>query len=1475
MKKIYLIIFCSIIPFFNQAQLGQEKIITETFSQPQDSKPFDLNGDGNIDVLVASYGTSELAWYENLGGGVFSAMKIISNINSITIADAGDFDNDGDLDIIAISGSDNIIFYHENIGNGEWGAIQEITNSTSTISSVQISDIDNDGDLDILSALFNDDKIVYFKNLGLGIFSNQIIVNSIIDGPSSVYSADIDNDGELDILVASKNSGQIVWIKNLGNGQFDLLQIISSNTPGARSVYSSDVDGDGNMDVISTSLTGTGWAHDRITLHENSGNGLFNTHQILEYTENSPDGALFSRTADLDSDGDQDIICTYVYAGKIVYFENLGNSNFEELQIISTAIEANTIYPADFDNNGTIDILGTSNSNISWFKNDGFANFGYTPNNENKLKFVYYFTNTCDLNQDGKTDIISINYSSQSQDLSIGWFKNIGGLDFDEQSIIIIDSSRVKDVRCGDVDNDGDIDLIGIGSLSGEIFWFENLGNQIFSSRQIISNDFASTSLLMLYDINNNGLIDIVAFGGNKLVWYNNLGSGLFSTEEIISNTISSSNPRIEVSDIDNDNDLDILSFGSNDTSLFWFEQVSPNTFSSEQLISSDFYAVNLIHASDLDNDGDFDIVYTTNVWGVDDTLNWLPNLGNGVFGAKQQILNNIDNPSSILTVDLDNDGDQDILTSLFSDGFSLIENFGSGSFANQQVLSQFELIQNILSSDLDNDGDSDVIAMSGGKISVYENFSQNIKIKGKVFIDSNQNSSFESNEPGIDDIQIVLSPSNVNYFSQSNGGFEFSLDTGTFEISYLEDTLWNLTTNFNTYFIEVNSSSTIIDTLNFGFYPDTILSIIEPELTGGFPRCNSIVNYWIDLSNNGTTIPSGIYSIKLDDSISFFNSSIVPDSIVGQNVYWHFDSLFYFSQHQINLQVVMPDFMSIGDTLVSVLEVSEINALNEIIYFNQDSLSQLLLCAYDPNDKTSIPTGIGSKGYLSNDLSLEYLIRFQNTGNDTAITVMVRDHLDSDLDWSTFELISSSHSMETYIESDGEVVFNFENIMLPDSNINFLESQGYVKYRISMLPNLSGNTKIENEAKIYFDSNPPIITNKTLNTIYDCNSLVVNYISSVWCLEKEIELITPYDEISSYTWQVDGFINVDSNYFNWLIDTTNTFNITLNISNPICIKDTVITLEILPEIPITFVENTICDNDSIYLENEYRNISGLYTDTIQSFVGCDSILKTNLFVNSSYMAMDIMNICVGDSLLFFGAYHALSGLYYDSLQTVYGCDSVMIVELTPFNNDVGIDSQTACNSFTWINGVTYTSSNTSDSDTIYGGSLHGCDSIVTLDLTINTVDITTITDDPTITSYASNASFKWLDCNNDFLPISTEISSSFTPIQNGDFAVEVTQNNCVDTSDCITISTVGIEVNKTFEHVTIVPNPSSGLIKVDFGSLSNASIVIYSSVGSIVFEEKNINVIEYQLELNEPQGIYFIEISHRDAKKQFKLILE
>ena len=137
---------------------------------------------------------------------------------------------------------------------------------------------------------------------------------------------------------------------------------------------------------------------------------------------------------------------------------------------------------------------------------------------------------------------------------------------------------------------------------------------------------------------------------------------------------------------------------------------------------------------------------------------------------------------------------------------------------------------------------------------------------------------------------------------------------------------------------------------------------------------------------------------------------------------------------------------------------------------------------SFDPNDKVGLPAGV--EGIITPETPIEYLIRFQNTGSDTAFRVEIRDTLPVELEISTFEQGAASHPFRLEISGPGILRFIFDPILLPDSTANVALSQGFVKYRITPKRGLPPGTFIRNRAGIYFDFNAPVMTEATVHQI-------------------------------------------------------------------------------------------------------------------------------------------------------------------------------------------------------------------------------------------------------------------------------------------------------------------------------------------------------------------------------------------------------
>ena len=274
---------------------------------------------------------------------------------------------------------------------------------------------------------------------------------------------------------------------------------------------------------------------------------------------------------------------------------------------------------------------------------------------------------------------------------------------------------------------------------------------------------------------------------------------------------------------------------------------------------------------------------------------------------------------------------------------------------------------------------------------------------------------------------------------------------------------------------------------------------------------------------------------------------------------------------------------------------------------------------------------------------------------------------------------------------------------------------------------------------------------------------------------------------------------------------------------------------------------------------------------------GCDSTV--HLFLNLSYSATgtDTQTACESYTWIDGNTYYNSNNTATFTFQggAASGCDSIVNLDLTILNNSIHVDSHEACNSFTWIDGNTYFTDNDTSTYIIPGAANNGCDSIILLDLQINSVDIGTVTNDPSINATATDATYQWLDCLNDFNPVPNEVNSLFTAQYNSEFAVEISQNNCVDTSDCIIISTVGLPDINVLETIKIFPNPTEGLINLELGDLSNVTINIFNFNNQLIYWEENIEGPKHQIIINCAPGLYYLTIDTQQQQQQVILVKE
>ncbi len=340
---------------------GEKQIITSFLDETRFITGADIDNDGDIDVLATALFVDLVVWYENLDGlGNFSSQQIISNNLLLPLmVSTADLDGDGDLDIIIPSKADNKITWLENTnGQGTFGPQQIISNTSLTPSSVFIADIDGDGDGDIISESSINNFPCWYENLdGLGDFGPQQEITQDTFGSQYIIAGDVDNDGDIDVLGLEAGGNTIAWYENTdGLGTFGPKQIITTEVNSPRQLFMADFDNDGDKDVVYNSQ---GAIIEKLAWQANDGEGNFGPQQLIFINTNNNIvialRGLFA--ADVDNDGDIDVFSSSIGDSKIAWYENLTILGIEESLQQKISLHPN---PA----NSIINITNTSNYTI-------------------------------------------------------------------------------------------------------------------------------------------------------------------------------------------------------------------------------------------------------------------------------------------------------------------------------------------------------------------------------------------------------------------------------------------------------------------------------------------------------------------------------------------------------------------------------------------------------------------------------------------------------------------------------------------------------------------------------------------------------------------------------------------------------------------------------------------------------------------------------------------------------------------------------------------------------------------------------------------------------------------------------------------------------------------------------------------------------------------------------------------------------
>ncbi len=1034
--------------FFDAKPIASSVVIREVHAK------MDVDGDGLIDLIVREDGTFEVGWIKQTDNGPGEYTQISNNsVFFGSFQAAADIDQDGDLDFGLNSG------WAENAdGMGQVWTLHPFV-PISLGGNYDLVDVHGDGFPDIIKTTGGDeDEVVLYTNDGNGNWTGPI---DLFDGPGSginptSVTGDFDGDDDPDLIVLF---GSEAWfLNNDGTGEFSSEAIDYLDFGFSHIVTTFDMDNDDDLDIISYSFPSSFL---EIAWFENNGDGTFEVDPRV-ITENYffdyvPDTDL----GDIDQDGDLDILIhTSGFDDRLAWLEQQDNPSSEYyFHSIEDQPSDAEVMVLDFDNDGLQDILLSNQMDIyenrgqlHWFKNiDGTF---YNP------QTISWADEDCGLlypgnfNGDSVTDLLLV----AKFDDKMFWYPKVEGEANFSQKIFLGYAHAGDKVLIADMDQDGKDDIISlIWGPTLDLDWFHDLNANGDFIQEAIATDLGGIDALTTGYINDDEYPDVIGITADgQVFWMPNDGTGQLGTPSDIFG-LPDGTYFIKSGDVDFDGDDDLAIAGNN--TFYWFENTDANGSFISNVIGTDLYTYGMeLELVDVDQDADLDILGVT----ASEDIFYFKNLGNGNF-------------------------ERTLWGSLLPNSFN-----------------------DVALGDINGDGSTDLVHSSTRGVEVIYNLIGEPTVRGACFFDENADGIRDPNEIGLSTFQIAISPEDAFSYSNGAGEYQFYLFGGTYTLTPQAPNPWVLTTTPESYEVTISDTSATTP-FEFGFYPSEEVLSTDVYVASEPTRCGFDVDFYLTYNNPGTTINDGYLKFLMDTLTSFNYATPAPDSIADNCLFWFYEDQYPSQSEQVVVNLTMPGVEYLGESLY-FLGTSNVTANGQIIFSDGFRYDPVINCSYDPNDKLTYPDLPGDDNFILPDDTLVYTIRFQNTGTDTAFTVHLVDQLDDNLDWSTCQPVAASHPYQMFRSDSGELEFLFEDILLPDSNVNEPASHGFVQYQVLLRENRPEFTVIENFAEIYFDFNPPIITNTTINTlVYTLPQLTIESIAPACANEASGSItITP-----------------------------------------------------------------------------------------------------------------------------------------------------------------------------------------------------------------------------------------------------------------------------------------------------------------------------------------------------------------------------
>lgn len=395
--------------------------------------------------------------------------------------------------------------------------------------------------------------------------------------------------------------------------------------------------------------------------------------------------------------------------------------------------------------------------------------------------------------------------------------------------------------------------------------------------------------------------------------------------------------------------------------------------------------------------------------------------------------------------------------------------------------------------------------------------------ISGSIYVDANNNCMKDPGEAPVrwtvralyngSEVRMTYTDANGDYFLHVPNGFTYTVQVAgnSFNVSC------------------PNSSTHTVTSLpstgnDFGIQCVTNADLAVTMYTPGFRPGVQGHLYVQGLNKYLTCVPpTATVTVTLDPMLTFDSAAVTPVSVSGQTIVFNAGQLATLSQVSwLTWLAVTPSLSAtIGDTLCNTVTIDPVSG-DADPSDNTVTLCSLVRNSMDPNEKHEAHAGTGMAN-VTPGTELDYVIYFQNMGNDDAWNILVQDELDAALDLSTLRIKGASHEYSVTLTGH-TLQFQFNNIFLPAASVNESRSHGYVAYSVRPLSTAPLGTAIENHADIYFDFNAAVVTNTVTDVLATSTglnevqrsglNLYPNPASGYFMLQQEgtVEKVSIYD---------------------------------------------------------------------------------------------------------------------------------------------------------------------------------------------------------------------------------------------------------------------------------------------------------------------------------------------------------------------------